>query len=119
MNWCNTSRELVKELGEKKLLSERGLELLEASFSLDIQQLLDRATEKASKKYPPEPRAFALTLRFYSPAAHEDVRAKFNNALPPQRTLCERYKAMNGEPRFTSEAFPLLRNVVPGRNEPM
>lgn len=116
---CNTSRELVKELREKKLLSERGLEVFEASFSPDIQQLLDRATENTSKKYPPELRAFALTLHFYSPAAYEYVRAKFNNALPAQRTLREWYRAVNGEPGFTSEAFALLESVVKGRDEPV
>lgn len=116
---CNTSRELVKELREMKLLSERGLEVFEASFSPDMQQLLGRAIDKTSNKYPPELRAFALTLHFYSPAAYEYVRAKFNNALPAQRTLREWYKAVNGEPGFTSEAFALLKNVTQGRDEPL
>ncbi|KAH8018711.1 hypothetical protein HPB51_010543 [Rhipicephalus microplus] len=84
---CDASENLIKELKERKLLSEKGLEVFEATISPEIQQLLVRAHEKTNKMYPPELRAFALTLQYYSAAAYEYVRSKFNNALPSQRTL--------------------------------
>ncbi|KAG0425489.1 hypothetical protein HPB47_027343, partial [Ixodes persulcatus] len=51
--------------------------------------------------------------------AYEYVRTKFNNALPSQRTLREWYKAVNGEPRFTSETLDFLKTVAQGREEPL
>nr|XP_037284968.1 THAP domain-containing protein 2-like [Rhipicephalus microplus] len=78
---CDASENLIKELKERKLLSEKGLEVFEATFSPEIQRLLVRAHEKTNKMYPPELRAFALTLHYYSAAAYEYVRSKFNNAL--------------------------------------
>ncbi|KAL3214976.1 hypothetical protein MRX96_034345 [Rhipicephalus microplus] len=81
---CDASENLIKELKERKLLSEKGLEVFEATFSPEIQQLLVRAHEKTNRMYPPELRAFALTLHYYSAAAYEYVRSKFNNALPSQ-----------------------------------
>ncbi|XP_077555575.1 THAP domain-containing protein 1-like [Haemaphysalis longicornis] len=85
----DASKELLKELKGKQLLSEKGLEVFESTFSPDIHQLLCRSVEKEKIQYPPELRTLALTLHFYSPAAYEYVRAKFNNALPSQRTLRE------------------------------
>ncbi|KAL3185437.1 hypothetical protein MRX96_005461 [Rhipicephalus microplus] len=41
--WCDASENLIKELKERKLLSEKGLEVFEATFSPEIQQLLVRA----------------------------------------------------------------------------
>ncbi|XP_077552683.1 THAP domain-containing protein 1-like [Haemaphysalis longicornis] len=78
----DASKELLKELKDKQLLSEKGLEVFESTFSPDIHQLLCRSVKKEKIQYPPELRPFALTLHFYSPAAYEYVRAKFNNALP-------------------------------------
>nr|XP_037279847.1 THAP domain-containing protein 2-like [Rhipicephalus microplus] len=69
--WCDASENLIKELKERKLLSEKGLEVFEATFSPEIQQLLVRAHEKTNKMYPPELRAFALTLHCYSAAAYD------------------------------------------------
>ncbi|KAL1430174.1 hypothetical protein MTO96_015341 [Rhipicephalus appendiculatus] len=116
---CDASRELVKELTDRGLLSEKGLEFFEATFSSDFLQLLSRATKKGSVQYPRELRAFALTLHFYSAAAYEYVRAKFNNALPSPRTLREWYKAVNGEPGFTTESFDFLKNVAQSKEEPL
>lgn len=116
---CDASENLKKELKEKNLLSEKGLEVFEASFSPEIQQLLTRAHEKTNKMYPPELRAFALTLHYYSTAAYEYVRSKFNNALPSQCTLREWYKSVNGDPGFTSEAFDFLRNIARSQDKPL
>lgn len=106
------AEEIMKKLKEKKLLSEEGVEVLEATFSPEIQQLLSRAQEQQKGKYPPELRAFALTLHFYSPAAYEYVRSKFNGALPATRTLREWYRSVNGEPGFTVESFSFLEKLV-------
>lgn len=76
----DASQDLIEQLKEQNLLSEKGLEVFQASFSPDIQQLLKRTHEKTNK-YPPELRAFALTLHYYSPRAYDYVRAKFNNAF--------------------------------------
>ncbi|KAM7281981.1 hypothetical protein ISCGN_002139 [Ixodes scapularis] len=114
----DASRDLIEQLKEQNLLSEKELEVFQASFSADIQQLLKRTHEK-TKKSPPELRAFALTLHYYSPRAYGYVRAKFNNALPNQRTLCEWYKALNGDPGFISESFEFIKNIVQGRDEPL
>lgn len=115
----DASKELLNELKNKQLLSEKGLEVFASTFSPDIHQLLCRSAENGKKQYPPELRAFALTLHFYSPAAYEYVRTKLNNALPSQRTLREWYKSVDGEPGFTSEAFTFLENVARGHNEPL
>ncbi|KAH8022976.1 hypothetical protein HPB51_008906 [Rhipicephalus microplus] len=116
---CDASENLIKELKERKLLSEKGLEVFEATFSPEIQQLLVRAHEKTNKMYPPELRAFALTLHYYSAAAYEYVRSKFNNALPSQRTLREWYKSVNGDPGFTSEAFDFIKNLAKSQEKPL
>ncbi|KAL3177179.1 hypothetical protein MRX96_009874 [Rhipicephalus microplus] len=50
---CDASENLIKELKERNLLSEKGLEVFEATFSPEIQQLLVRAHEKTNKMYPP------------------------------------------------------------------
>ncbi|KAH7985097.1 hypothetical protein HPB51_026880 [Rhipicephalus microplus] len=116
---CDASENLIKELKERKLLSEKGLEVFEATFSPEIQQLLVRAHEKTNKMYPPELRAFALTLHYYSVAAYEYVRSKFNNALPSQRTLREWYKSVNGDTGFTSEAFDFIKNLAKSQDKPL
>ncbi|KAL3221091.1 hypothetical protein MRX96_029648 [Rhipicephalus microplus] len=116
---CDASENLIKELKERKLLSEKGLEVFEATLSPEIQQLLVRSHEKTNKMYPPELRAFALTLHYYSAAAYEYVRSKFNNALPSQRTLREWYKSVNGDPGFTSEAFDFIKNLAKSQDKPL
>ncbi|KAL3192589.1 hypothetical protein MRX96_026176 [Rhipicephalus microplus] len=69
-------------------------------------------------KYPPELRAFALTLHFYGPAAYEYVRSKFNEALSSQRTLRGWYKSIQGAPGFTAEAFAFLEKFAEARDKP-
>ncbi|KAL1483487.1 hypothetical protein MTO96_033152 [Rhipicephalus appendiculatus] len=106
------AEEIMKKLKEKNLLSEEGTEVVAATFSPEIQQLLCRAQGEQKGKYPSELRAFALTLHFYSPAAYEYVRSKFNGALPAPRTLREWYRSVDGEPGFTAESFSFLEQLV-------
>lgn len=60
-----------------------------------------------------------LTLHYYSLRAYDYVQAKFINALPNQCTLREWYKAVNGDPGFTSELFEFIKNIVQARDEPL
>ncbi|KAL3182393.1 hypothetical protein MRX96_034667 [Rhipicephalus microplus] len=113
-----TAQEIIKEIREQKLLSEEGSHVFSSVFSDDIQQLLCRVGNEQKGKYPPELRAFALTLHFYSPAAYEYVRSKFNEALPSQRTLRGWYKSIQGAPGFTAEAFAFLEKFAEARDEP-
>lgn len=112
-----TAEEIIRGIEEQKLLSEEGSKMFDAAFSPDIQQLLHRARTESGGKYPPELRTFALTLHFYSPAAYEFVRSKFNDALPSQRTIREWYRSVDGQPGFTGEAFSFLEKLVQGRSE--
>ncbi|KAH8041732.1 hypothetical protein HPB51_017552 [Rhipicephalus microplus] len=111
------AQEIIKEIQEQKLLSEEGSHVFSSVFSDDIQQLLCRVGNEQKGKYPPELRAFALTLHFYSPAAYEYVRSKFNEALPSQRTLRGWYKSFQGAPGFTAEAFAFLEKFAEARDE--
>ncbi|KAL3199572.1 hypothetical protein MRX96_001334 [Rhipicephalus microplus] len=113
-----SAQEIIKEIREQKLLSEEGSHVFSSVFSDDIQQLLCRVGNEQKCKYPPELRAFALTLHFYSPAAYEYVRSKFNEALPSQRTLRGWYKSIQGAPGFTAEAFAFLEKFAEARDEP-
>ncbi|RVE39863.1 hypothetical protein evm_015487, partial [Chilo suppressalis] len=60
-------------------------------------------------KYPPELRAFAITLHFYSPKAYTYVRNKFNLALPHPRVIRSWYSTVNADPGFSQEAFRSLK----------
>ncbi|KAL3186990.1 hypothetical protein MRX96_026087 [Rhipicephalus microplus] len=113
-----SAQEIIKEIREQKLLSEEGSHVFSSVFSDDIQQLLCRVGNEQKGKYPPELRAFALTLHFYSPDAYEYVRSKFNEALPSQRTLRGWYKSIQGAPGFTAEAFTFLEKFAEARDEP-
>ncbi|KAL3181293.1 hypothetical protein MRX96_008789 [Rhipicephalus microplus] len=113
-----TTQEIIKEIREQKLLSEEGSHVFSSVFSDDIQQLLCRVGNEQKGKYPPELRAFALTLHFYSPAAYEYVRSKYNEALSSQRTLRGWYKSIQGAPGFTAEAFAFLEKFAEARDKP-
>ncbi|KAL3195592.1 hypothetical protein MRX96_045564 [Rhipicephalus microplus] len=48
------------------------------------------------------------------------VQESINSSKPkPSRTLREWYKAVNGDPGFTSESFEFIKNIVQGRDEPL
>lgn len=110
-----TAQDIISTLKKRKLLSDEGAEVFSAAFSSNVQQLLYRAAAEKKGKFPPELRTFALTLHFYSPAAYEYVRAKFNDALPSQRTIREWYRSLDGRPGFTAEAFSFSENLVQTR----
>lgn len=112
-----TAQEIIRDIKDQKLMSEEGMEVFTASFSPDIQQLLNRAAKDQKGTYPPELRAFALTLHFYSPSAYEYVRSKFNGALPAERIIREWYSSTNGDPGFKAESLSFLEKLVQCRTE--
>ncbi|KAH7977607.1 hypothetical protein HPB49_002954 [Dermacentor silvarum] len=68
-----TAQEIIRHIKDQKLTSEESMEVLTAAFSLDIQQLLNRAGIDHKGTYPSELRAFALTLHLYAPSAYEYI----------------------------------------------
>lgn len=68
--------------------------------------------KRPNPKYPPEFRKFCLTLHFYSPRAYSYVRRTFNTCLPHPKTIYNWYKAVDGSPGLTDEAFQILNTKV-------
>jgi len=71
-----------------------------------------KGTNVSHKLYPPELRAFALTLQFYSTKAYNFVRKTFALALPHPGSLRRWYQSVDGEPGFTAEALSALKARV-------
>ena len=111
-----TLKSVVKELREKKLISENGEEMLQKSFSPELtailQRLVNRRGSGKGSEYPPELKSFALTLQFYSAKAYEFVRQKLNRALPHQSQIRKWYSSVQAEPGFTEPAFVVLKEKV-------
>ncbi|GLV43869.1 hypothetical protein CBL_11551 [Carabus blaptoides fortunei] len=104
---------LLKELRNNRYLDEDNYETLR-NIPTFQQQILTRQLQGKKKlpktrKYEAEIRSFALTLHYYSPAAYEYVRQKFDSNLPHPKTLYRWYKNMNGNPGFTEEAFAAIK----------
>ncbi len=121
--WCHPDivlslTEIVEELQDKHMMPFSRLEALDNLSNAVSVQPIKRAVQNASKSattretFPPELRAFALTLQFYSTKAYEYVRETFCLALPHVRTLQDWYTSINGNPGFTQEAFDMLREKV-------
>ncbi|XP_060760936.1 uncharacterized protein LOC132870934 [Neoarius graeffei] len=111
-------QEVVDTLRNKNLVSANGAEMLSKTFS-DVpaevmkRLLANKASEKLSwKSYPPELKAFALTLHFYSAKAYKYVRKCFDFALPHPSVIKKWYSGVNGEPGFTEESFAALKLKV-------
>ncbi|EFN76533.1 THAP domain-containing protein 9, partial [Harpegnathos saltator] len=64
---------------------------------------------KVKGKYPPQLRAFALTLHFYSPKAYCYVRQTFMNKLPASSTIRSWYSSTDGSPGFSTESLQILK----------
>ena len=110
-------KSVVDSLRKERLVSEPCEEMLERTFSgvpLEVmKRIVSHKHKKLSRKsYPPELRAFALTLQFYSTKAYKYVRENFNLALPHPGVIRRWYQSIDGEPGFTSEALSALRARV-------
>ncbi|KAF4527952.1 hypothetical protein B566_EDAN014125 [Ephemera danica] len=108
--------EVLKDLKSKEFLSENAQMLLENYFSgapLELFQRVVKNNESGKKcrnEYPPELRAFALTLHFHSTAAYNYVRDTFNLALPDVSTLRSWYSEVDAGVGFCREAFDNLKS---------
>ena len=104
---------VVDRLRAENLVSAVSADRLQETFSgvpLAVMQRITSYRNKkiCRKKYPPELRAFALTLQFYSTKAYNFVRKHFNLALPHPAAIRRWYQSINGQPGFTAEAFIAL-----------
>lgn len=66
-------------------------------------------TGKIKGQYPPQLRAFAMTINFYSPKAYRYIRSTFKNRLPAPSTIRSWYSTTSGSPGCTQEAVEVLR----------
>jgi len=106
-------QDIIDDLTDKNLLTQQAAENITASFTGPAAELVQRCVNRSvggesAKAYPPELKAFALTLQFYSRRAYEYVRETFNNCLPHQKTLSAWYSCVNGKPGFNDETFAAL-----------
>lgn len=83
-----------------------------------MNEIVKRNKSK-KKKYPPELRAFALTLNFYSSKAYNYVRKRFRNLLPDPSTIRRWYSVLNGRPGFTDEVLQALKCKVRNIKNPI
>lgn len=67
---------------------------------------------RPQKKYSPVIRNFSLALKFYSTAAYEFIRSKFNNNLPAVRTLQIWCESVDGSPGISGDALEAIRNCA-------
>ncbi|GBN01078.1 hypothetical protein AVEN_34048-1, partial [Araneus ventricosus] len=105
-----TLNSMLSELKEKKMISDYASAVLKLSLPGAAVEFINRLEMPNSKeKYPPELKAFALTLNFYSTKAYNYVRKTFECNLPHPTTLRKWYQSINGSPGFTGEAFSSLK----------
>ena len=88
---------LLKELKEKRLLTDQAADLLEAYRDLPLHLLQRRHSGSA---FSTEQWQFAATLHYYSAAAYACVRSKLPS-LPNPRTICRWLAAYDGQPGLT------------------
>lgn len=107
--------EVISALQDKNLVSDNCVTVLEKCMSGAPLQLILRQLAKhkelefSDPSYPPELRAFALTLNFYSAKAYNFVRDTFDLCLPHPITISKWYRSVNGSPGFSSEAFDAIK----------
>ena len=112
----DTLSSVVDDLKAKSLVSSGCAELLEATFSAVPRELMKRLVSQKAKKnpgaYPPELRAFAMTLKFYSTKAYNYVRDSFDLGLPHVSVIRRWCNSVNGDPGFTQDALTAMKAKV-------
>ena len=107
---------VVDDLKANDLVSSGCAELLESTFSAVPRELMKRlVSQKASKNpgaYPPELRAFAMMLKFYSTKAFNHVRESFDLWLPHVSVIRRWCSSDNSEPGFTRDALTAMKAKV-------
>ena len=63
-----------------------------------MQKIVNGKHSKKGKKYPPQVKAFALTLQFYSTKAYEFVRKTFDFPLPCKSHIRKCYAKIDANP---------------------
>lgn len=80
--------------------------------------LLKRAASNKNKnsishsEYPPQLKAFAFNMYFYSPKAYNYLRSVFHYALPHSRTILSWLSSVNANPGFLTESFKAIEEFV-------
>ena len=116
-----TSKKLIRDLRKKELISIKSEEMLNNVFTDESRAIFNRVANRKGKgkgsTFPPELKAFAFTLQFYSAKAYEFVRKKLNNALPHQSTVRRWYSKIPADPGFTEPAFQTLKEKADEERE--
>lgn len=111
-------KDIVKELKQKRLLSEHALKHLSETFEGIPLAILRRSLTNIKRKkisreqYSEEIKQFAMTLQFYSPKAYEYVRKTFHFCLPHQSTIRSWTTSLNCEPGFTGPCCQTLKTKI-------
>ena len=113
----DTMHDVILNLSKEKRIDQRLESLLKGSFGIIPLAVFQRglcAKEGAHsrERYPPDIRAFALTLQFHSTVAYEYLRKYFPGCLPRLSTLRSWYRSIDGSPGFTTKAFSLLKKMT-------
>ena len=107
--------DVVKQLTEKKLISQETANVLEANFTGVARDLItshfkNQNRHSNGKRYTEEIKKFALTLHFYSPNAYNFVRKAFS--LPCPSSLAHWTSTVKCDPGFLKDVFTHLQKKV-------
>ena len=108
--------DVISALKQKNLVSDNCADVLEKCLSGTSLQLVLRQLAKhkqvqlGDRQYPPELRAFALTLNFYSAKAYSFVRETFELCLPHPKTLSKWYRSVDGGVGFSDQASQAVKS---------
>jgi len=95
--------DLLKRLKNMQLLNEQAEELLEVFKHMPLNLL----SGKAGTCFTQDQKQFAITLYYYSPAAYQYVRRRFN-LLPSPRTIRNWLSSFEGSPGLTQQSFDTI-----------
>ena len=111
----------IEEAMRQQEMSETSIEQVKNTFSgvpkeMAVRMLTNKDTtgKVVRDQFPPELRALALTLHFYSAKAYEFVRNTFECSLPHPATIRKWYSHLEGECGFTGEVMSALGQLVKG-----
>ena len=86
--------------------------LLQVVSSWLYKPVLRKLKKKSPGAYPPELRAFAMTLKFYSTKAYNYVRDSFDLGLPHVSIIWRWCDSVNVEPGFTKDVLMAMKAKV-------
>jgi len=95
--------DLLKRLKNMQLLNEQAEKLLEVFKHMPLNLL----SGKAGTCFTQDQKQFAITLYYYSPAAYQYVRRRFN-LLPSPRTIRNWLSSFEGSPGLTQQSFDTI-----------